>query len=103
MAGVAQPTEKVRLVCLATGEVHEAWPVDAREHLAAGDFVRESDYVPPTVTEKPREPTGKLPPVGELAAHLATLEADAVIALQAKDDRKSVAPLYEARLAELAK
>ena len=43
----AQPTQKVRLVCLATGEVHEAWPVDAREHLAAGDFVREEDYVAP--------------------------------------------------------
>ena len=49
MAKVAPEIEKVRLVCVATGAVHEALPVDAREHLAAGDFVREADYVAPDV------------------------------------------------------
>ena len=54
---VAQPTTKVRLVCLATGAVHEAWPVDAREHLAGGEFVREADYVAPA--PEPEAPAKK--------------------------------------------
>lgn len=42
--GTAPSTAKVRLVCVATGDVHEAWPIDAREHVKAGDFVYEADY-----------------------------------------------------------
>lgn len=42
--GTAPQTAKVRLVCVATGDVHEAWPIDAREHVKAGDFVYEADY-----------------------------------------------------------
>lgn len=42
----AEATQKVRLVCRATGAAHEAWPVDAKELLASGEFVREADYVP---------------------------------------------------------
>lgn len=47
-SGPAQPTRKIRLARKTDGHVIEAWPVDAREHLAAGDFVLEADYVPPT-------------------------------------------------------
>lgn len=43
--GQAKPTAKVRLVHLATGAIHEAWPIDAREHVAAGDFVTEEQYL----------------------------------------------------------
>ncbi len=50
---VAQPTEKVRLVCLATGAVHEAWPVDAKDFLRSGEFVHEADYVPPVAEPEP--------------------------------------------------
>jgi hypothetical protein len=44
--GVAPSTAKVRLVHIASGNVHEAWPIDAREHVKAGDFVYEADYNP---------------------------------------------------------
>lgn len=44
---IAQPSAKLRLVCLATGEAHEAWPIDAKEILATGEYVREAEYVPP--------------------------------------------------------
>lgn len=49
------------------------------------------------------ESVAPLPPVPDLAAHLATLDADGVAALQARDTRKSAAPLYAARLADLGK
>ena len=46
--GIAQQTEKVRLVHVASGDVHEAWPVDAREHIRAGDYVLASSVVAQT-------------------------------------------------------
>jgi hypothetical protein len=46
---------------------------------------------------------GELPRVRDLEEHLGTLEtAEEVRSLQGRDDRKSAAPLYEARLAEIA-
>lgn len=66
-------------------------------------IINASDFDAATMTLFGAEPKGKLPAVAELAAHLATLDVEAVQALQAKDDRKSAAPLYDARLAELAK
>ena len=47
MSGVAQATALVRLVHVASGNVVEAWPVDAKEMLACGDHVRESEWVAP--------------------------------------------------------
>jgi len=48
--GKALPTARVRLVHVATGEVIEAWPIDAREHIAAGDYVPEAEYVAPVAS-----------------------------------------------------
>lgn len=44
-----------------------------------------------------------LPTVADLSAHLETLDADGVLALQTRDARKTAAPIYEARLDALTK
>lgn len=47
--------------------------------------------------------TAPLPTLSELSAHLATLDFDGLCALQSRDERKGAIPIYEARIAELAK
>lgn len=84
-------------------------PLPATMKIASDDtetgyiIINASDFDAETMKVFGVEPKTKLPAIPDLAAHLATLDVDAVKALQAKDDRKSAAALYEARLAELAK
>lgn len=84
-------------------------PTPATLKIASDDteagfiIINASDFDAETMTVYGAEPKAKLPPVRALAAHLAELDAEAVKALQASDDRNSAAPIYAARLAELAK
>lgn len=66
-------------------------------------IINTSDFDAATMSVYGADATAKLPPVRSLADHLAALDLEAVKALQATDDRQSAAPLYAARLAELAK
>ena len=81
--GKAPTTEKVRLVQVATGAVHEAWPVDAREHVKAGDFVYEADYVAAPVVDAEAE-AAAADAAAEAARVAAAAEAEAEAEAQAK-------------------
>lgn len=52
--GVAQATPTIRLVAVQTGAVIERCPVDAREILAAGEYLTETDYAAQRSTVEPR-------------------------------------------------
>lgn len=47
MSTVTTGPVRVELVEVATGTHVSRWPVDARELLATGDYVRAEDYVAP--------------------------------------------------------
>lgn len=68
-------------------------------------IINASDFDPATMERYHGDGGAEpLPSVSKLAAHLDTLsDVAAVQALQARDTRKSAGPLYEARLAALAK
>ena len=102
-------TPKVRLIHKDTGDILEAWPVDAREHLRAGDYVRESDYLPAsdapagesdaeTNSDDDAGTLADLPGIRALAAVIRDLPDAVVEAMQAKDTRKTAAAIYAARL-----
>lgn len=59
--GKASITPKVRLVHVSSGVVLEAWPVDAREHLAAGDYILEGADAPPPAAAPAVEPAPQGP------------------------------------------
>lgn len=99
--GPAQHTEMVRLVHVQTGDVIERLPVDAREILASGEYVVEGTPVPEKAPDAGPKPA-TLPKIAQLAEAIASLDKEAVEAMQATDDRPTAAPIYAARLAALA-
>jgi DUF1680 family protein len=110
--GPAQQTAPVRLLHKDTGEVIERLPVDAREILAAPNCPYEREDVAlargaalAAASDEDGDETpdvAPLPAVKALAGAIASLDAEAVAALQARDERASAAPIYAARLAALA-
>lgn len=101
--GPAQVTQPVRLVDTETGEVIERLPGIAREIIACnnGRFVYEHEHQAVEAAAVVEETLPPLPKVGQLAAAIASLDLEAVTAMQARDTRANAAPIYAARLAEI--
>lgn len=70
-------------------------------------IINRADFDPNTMVDADAVPAksdgaATLPPIKQLADAIALLDAEAVQAMQARDERPSAAPIYTARLAALA-
>lgn len=104
---IAQPATKVAVIEKSSGARLLRWAVDARELVASGEYMYERDLEADGATDVTEDDgddssNGELPGIRALPTFIQSLPDDVVIAMQARDTRKSATAIYERRLAPKA-